>query len=165
MPPLQRVLCMLAPCPCGFSWLGTGVAAALPLGWSCPTEKVQGGLGQTNGDRWVWGPTEPLLHIWPHLVAPSAAPWGGHSVTLVGTKGVWALCTHRWRCCCWGQGAGRCPCSCSDPAGRRRVWGHLRVCHGCLFILTSSSSPPGLEAERTQQRGRLHTVQDLLPHR
>lgn len=35
------------------------------------------------------------------------------------------------------------PCSCSDPAGRRRVWGHLRVCNGCLFILTSSSSPLG----------------------
>lgn len=27
-----RVLCMLAPCPCGFPWVGIGVAAALPPG-------------------------------------------------------------------------------------------------------------------------------------
>lgn len=151
---------MLAPCPCGLPWLGTGVAAALPLGWSCPTEEVQGGLSQTNGDRWVWGPTEPLLHIWPQLVAPSAAPWGDHSVTLVGTMGS-GLCALTGG----GAAAGDTSLFCSDPAGRRRVWGHLRVCNGCLFILTSSSSPPGLEAEQTQQRGWLYTVQDLLPHR
>lgn len=52
------------------------------LGWSCPTEEGQGGLSQTHGDRWVWVPRAPLLHIWPQLVAPvlyhgevTVSPW------------------------------------------------------------------------------------------
>lgn len=106
------------------------------LRWSSPTEEVQGGLSQTNGDRWVWGPTEPLLHIWPHLVAPSAAPWGGHGVTLVGTKGVWALCTHGWRCCCWGH--------LPVPAVILQAGGGCGVTSACAMAASSSSLLPHL---------------------
>lgn len=59
------------------------------------------GWAEPNGDRRIWAPRAPLLHIWPHLVAPRcAAPPGGHGVSVAGTNG---LCALRWRCCCWGQ--------------------------------------------------------------
>lgn len=65
---------MPAPCPRGSAaGRGQGRLQLSQLGWSCPTELLQAGLSQTDGDRWVWGPTELLLHIWPH-VALSAAP-------------------------------------------------------------------------------------------
>lgn len=138
MPPFQRVQCMPAPCPCGFApgW-GQEWLQLSHLGWSCPTEVVRGGLSQTNGHRRVWG---------SHRASPAHLATCGSQCCTTGrsryhpgtTNGVWALCTQRWRCCCWGH----LPVPGGDPAGRRRLRGHLSVCNGCLFILTSSSSPP-----------------------
>lgn len=129
------------------AWLGTGVAAAVPLGWSCPTEVLWGGLSQSNGDRVGLG-SHRASPARAAMVAPSAA---GHGVQM--GSGLCAL----------AGGAAAVPGG--DPAGRRRLWGHLSACSGCLFILTSSSSPPGLVAERTQRRRRLHPLRDLLSHR
>lgn len=66
-------------------WLplaGDRVAAALPLGWSCPTEQVQGGLSQTDRDRWVWVPQSLSCtsgHVWwlpvLHRGEVTVSPW------------------------------------------------------------------------------------------
>lgn len=142
MPPLGGFCACWPRVRVAVTRLGTGVAAAVPV---CPTEVVWGGLSLTERGQAGLG---------SHRASPA------HLATSGGPQ---CCSTGRSRChpgrnkggvgSVHSQVEGTCPRSCSDPAGRRRVWGHLSVCNGCLFILTSSSSPPGLVAGGTQQRG------------
>lgn len=149
---------MPAPCPCGFApgW-GQEWLQLSHLGWSCPTEVVRGGLSQTNGHRWVWGPTEPFLHIWPH-VALSAAPRGGHGITLVQQMGS-GLCALK------GGGAAAGDISLFLEV-ILQAGGGCGVTSACAMAASSSSLlphlPPGLVAERTQERRRLHSSGSAL---
>lgn len=86
----------------------------------------------------VWVPREPLLHIWPHLEAASAA-----GVTLVTKGGLGFVHSQVEVLLQAGGGVG-------SPQRVQWLPPHPH------FFLTS----PGLVAQGTQ-----HTVQDLLSHR
>lgn len=110
-------------------WLPLGGDSS---GCSCPTKEVWGGQGQTNGTG-GFGFPESLLHIWPHLVAPSAAAGRGHSVTLV-TNGAGL-------CALTGGDAGAMALFLQCCCRQEEAVGSPQLCRGCLLILTSSSPP------------------------
>lgn len=104
---------MLALCPCGFLWVGTGVVAALPPGMELSHRGAK--LTGTGG-------------FGSHKASPAhLATCGG---SLCCTMGRSRRHPGRNK---WGLGfvhsrvevllLGTSPCSCSDPAGRRRVLG------------------------------------------
>lgn len=128
--------CPNATPPCwprvAVTWLGTGVAAAVPagmelshrggLGWAEPKQGEQAGLGSYRASP-------------AHLGTAGGSQWRSWCHP-GGNKEGWALCTHRWRCSCWGH--------VPVPAGTLQAGGGSGLTSECAMAASSSSLLPHL---------------------